>query len=400
MHFSGTSTAAILGVSLLWLVAPGAAQAGDPIVIGEKHVLHSDVLDEDRTLRIHVPEHEDDSVFPILVVLDGEENFDSVVGLARQLVRGELLPELIIVGVDNTYRMWHSTTVWEEYQGPPSGGAVDFSTFLEDEMLPYIEANYPAADHRTIIGHSIGGVLLNYLLATHPQLFQGYISVSPSTWWRDAGFDEQLLEAWKDESNVPQREVSLYLSLADEDATSSEGMRTGFHDLEAFLRNTAPATLNWSAEQFPYENHISTYLPAVQHGLRHVFAGWNMQPFYDSGDIEGLKAHLRMLSSQFHYSVPPSTSWELALMGRRATSDGDTSRAVEILSWGAEFFPNTMSIHNFLGEAYEAQKEYELALAAYQHSLKLARASGSPMIEWIDRNLQDVKKAMQEGSSN
>jgi len=38
------------------------------------------------------------------------------------------------------------------------GGAANFLEFIEKELVPYVEANYPVTHFRTLIGHSYGGL--------------------------------------------------------------------------------------------------------------------------------------------------------------------------------------------------------------------------------------------------
>jgi uncharacterized protein len=62
------------------------------------------------------------------------------------------------------------------------GHAENFYAFIKDELIPFVEKNYAASKHRTIIGHSFGGLFAFYSLFQQQALFQNYIALSPSLW--------------------------------------------------------------------------------------------------------------------------------------------------------------------------------------------------------------------------
>lgn len=88
------------------------AQTDNKIVIGTIEHLSSKILNEDRELRIYVPNAGSETIFskqkyPVLYLLDGEAHFNSVVGMMEQLSNNgnTVVPEMIIVGISNTNRM-------------------------------------------------------------------------------------------------------------------------------------------------------------------------------------------------------------------------------------------------------------------------------------------------------
>ena len=116
------------------------------IAIGTIQTIHSDILDEDRKVWVHVPdENPPDSVkYPVLYLLDGDAHFKSVVGLMHQMssVNGNnICPKMIIVGIPNTQRMRDLTpTKAEEKKAdastPRSGGGEAFTDFIAKELIP------------------------------------------------------------------------------------------------------------------------------------------------------------------------------------------------------------------------------------------------------------------------
>ena len=59
-----------------------------------------------------------------------------------------------------------------------SGGASHFLQFIQQELIPLVEAEYRVdTTNRTLLGHSWGGVFALYTLFQEPRLFQRYVVV-------------------------------------------------------------------------------------------------------------------------------------------------------------------------------------------------------------------------------
>ena len=74
------------------------------------------------------------------------------------------------------------------------GGAAAFLEFIEKELVPHVEANYPVTQFRTLIGHSYGGLFTLFALAERPALFNYYLAIDPSMDWSGGHYHEVLPE--------------------------------------------------------------------------------------------------------------------------------------------------------------------------------------------------------------
>ena len=122
-----------------------------------------------------IPRSAEDSQkkFPVLYVLDGRAHFYSTVGMLHQLSVSNgntILPEMIVVAIPNVDRIRDLTPSQVSFL-PNSGGAENFSDFLEKELFPYIDEKYPTTPYRTLIGHSWGGLFVLNTLIHHPEFF-------------------------------------------------------------------------------------------------------------------------------------------------------------------------------------------------------------------------------------
>lgn len=156
------------------------------IIIGVQDSIYSETLQEDRNVWIHVPRSSRyGHKYPVVYLLDGEYHFESVVGTLRMSAVNKLMPEVIVVAILNTNRYRDLSTSHVGDENNPSGGADNFTKFIEKELIPFIENKYPTVPHRTIIGHSLGGLLVSDLLINHNHLFKNYLAVDPSLSWDD-----------------------------------------------------------------------------------------------------------------------------------------------------------------------------------------------------------------------
>lgn len=91
------------------LVACGSLCAQDygPIVIGQRVKIHSNVLNEDRVLRVYDPDTARSSTmkYPVLYLLDGESHFIHAAGIVQFLAEVGRMPEMAIVGIESTDRL-------------------------------------------------------------------------------------------------------------------------------------------------------------------------------------------------------------------------------------------------------------------------------------------------------
>ena len=151
--------------------------------------LQSDHLNEMRQLKIEVPHSPDHSKkFPVVILLDGQSLFDQLRTVQHNYEGGFTPPSILVSVINGRNRTLNFTpTKVSERRGAifnqESGGAHAFRAFLKEELLPYLEQNYPASSYRTLIGHSYGGLFTIDTLVEDPELFDNYLAIDPSLDW-------------------------------------------------------------------------------------------------------------------------------------------------------------------------------------------------------------------------
>lgn len=207
----------ILSILLSFFAFNSIAQAKEAIkqafIIGERLEYHSNVLNEDRTLNIYLPNgYSVDSAktYPVIYLLDGsqDEDFIHIAGLVQfgSFPWINMVEESIVIGIENVDRKrdfcFPTSIAQDKIDFPTTGGSAAFMNFIETELQPYIESAYKVTNEKTIIGQSLGGLLATEILAKKPDLFDNYIIVSPSLWWDDQSLLELEFASYEGSKNI------------------------------------------------------------------------------------------------------------------------------------------------------------------------------------------------------
>ncbi len=235
-----------------------------PINIGYTINLNSIILNESRTIFIHLPDNytKDLNPCPVLYLFDAETNFKPVCGVAEILCRWKVIPGLIVVGIPNKDRM-RDVTPTHDRKFHIGGGGDIFLRFLGEELIPYIDNNYNTQSFRILEGHSISGMFTMYAFTADTALFDAFIAVSPSMYW-----DEQIMLVKIEDflKANPGLKKQLYITLANE----PEFMLV--KETIAIIERDAPVNLSWRFLQDTTERHEIAPLRSTYEGLRFIFS--------------------------------------------------------------------------------------------------------------------------------
>ena len=237
--------------------------------------LTSSIVGQDYQLSVwRLPDYSSsEKAYPVLYVLDGNFSMGMATDIARWLVFAKEIPEIMIVGVGQPI---HS---YEEFGNnrnrdyspithpdlPGSGGAPRFLAFLENELIPFVDANYrtdPA--NRSIWGYSFSGLFAIYALLHKPDLFQRYIAGSPSlSWCEQAIFSYENALAER-QSALP---ANVYISLGSLEDIG----RTTIDEFARLLRSRNYEGLNLQTEILDGETHFSGFARSFIRGVKTIY---------------------------------------------------------------------------------------------------------------------------------
>ena len=367
---------------------PSLANAGTPLVAGERLPLPSKMMGEDRTLFVSVPDGYTRTTrrYPVLYLTDAEAQFEHTSATAAFLARNGFMPDVIVVGVTNTDRV-RDLSPSRDPKFPTSGGADRFLEFFEKELVPFVESGYRTAPYRIFAGHSAGGNFALHAMRVKPDLFQAVIAVSPWLVW-DERKELALLTPFLAGSGVKTR--ALFFASGDEGAE----MRDVLGQVSAALKATASSGLRWGSANYPEENHGSVVLPSHYAALRMIFDGWSL-PVDPSTErivatLDDVKKRYAGLSERLGFTV---TAPEVSVnrLGYQALVQKNVPVALAFFRYNASIYPESANVYDSLGDALEASGSLEEALASFTKAAELGQKSGDPNAKFFKANADRIK---------
>ena len=391
-------------VPLLWL-AFGVVHAGEPITIGETVTIPSKVLGEERTILVSTPPTYDQSSqrYPVLYMTDGGAHLTHTRGTVDFLARLGLMPQVIVVGVNNTDRTRDLTPTHvasrtidgRVFESPTSGGALKFLDFFEQELFPFVDAHYRTLPLKFFTGHSFGGLFALNALFTRPEMFHALLAVSPSLNWDD---DLPIRQAGSFFDDRDELNVTLFVAMADEEEGDPAPNR--LDRLEKTLSEADADGFEWAVMRMPDETHGSVVLRAHYWGLRKVFENWRLPTDPENGrfvgGLEEIKAHYAGLSKKFGVTVEPDEA-TINGIGYQVLGREEFDSAIAIFRYNVELNPGSANVCDSLGEALENAGLLDEAFASYSKAVDNAARNGDDRLDLFAAN-RDRAKALVEDS--
>ncbi|OIQ41739.1 MAG: esterase [Bacteroidetes bacterium MedPE-SWsnd-G1] len=245
------------------------------IIVGSKFVIKSNILDEDRTCLISLPDSynnssEVDKKYPVIILLDGYTHFKTASGIVHFMSsnrnRNNLMPESIIIAIENVDRERDFTVTKIKTKRPNNmGGGRIFLNFIEKELVPYIDKKYKTEPFRTLVGHSLGGLLTLNSFMDENSVFNAYISIDPSIWW-----NEETMKNKVDSSSSKSLNKKLYIATANQGEANYERNKKRHDDFYTLMTKKSDEPINVAIEYFEKENHRSVPLIALYEGLKYI----------------------------------------------------------------------------------------------------------------------------------
>jgi predicted alpha/beta superfamily hydrolase len=300
---------------------------------------------------------------------------------------------MIVVGIPNTDRTRDLTPTHVDSDPPfmdsasskTSGGGEHFASFIEKELMPFIDSLYPTAPYRLLIGHSFGGLTVMNTLAHHPRLFNSYIAIDPSMWW---DHQKLLKEVQQDSARNNYDSISLFLGIAN---TMDKGMDTVLVNkdtsgrtkhirsilaLNSSLYAGKMNGLKFNSKYYKDDNHGSVPLIAEYDALHFIFDFYKLDLNY-SDIFEGkidldkvLTEHYKEVSQHFGYPVTAPedlvNSMGYALLDRKKYDKAET-----LFKMNVGNYPQSFNVYDSMGDFYARKGNKEQAIENYKKALSI-----------------------------
>lgn len=339
-------------LSLFIVIFPLLISAQESIVIGHKEKLYSETLNEERNYWIYLPPSYQDNnygkaSYPVIYLLDGDTHFTTAVAIQKTFTRGMYnnMPECIIVGILNTDRSRDLTPSKSSFKHngkvlfENSGGANQFSTFIQQELRHQIDSLYRTNGYNILIGHSFGGLFTINTLLDHPLSFNAYIAIDPSLWWNNSETYIKAESKWKETQFLNR---FLYIAMAQEDQAEDKQQHSSTikqfctHLIDS--QQTNNLTASW--KYYAAENHGTVIMPGIFHGLKTLFEGIELPVKEIPNNPKLIEEQYRKLSRKLHFNFIPD---EILIenLAKYAISVDRKDSALELYEYNCKNYPDS-----------------------------------------------------------
>lgn len=247
------------------------------VTTGITFKFNSKAMNEDQIIMIGVPDDyaTSNKKYPVLYLLDGQWGFSSTVQALGWLSNPGygMIPQTIVVGIHTGENRERVLTPTQNKENNSGGDADKLYQFIKEELIPFVDKNYRTYNYRVIGGASLGGLFVMYAFESDPQLFNGYLSMSPAMWWDNGVMLDRTNDLLSKDTNLHNR---VYLSL------TNEGTAMGVDSLASLFEKYGSEELIWKYDKQQQEVHETVGYKGTWDGMKFLLADWHY-PLVDFG---------------------------------------------------------------------------------------------------------------------
>jgi len=367
------------------------AQENNPFTIGFEKSSPSKILGEQRKVWIHIPninggnDNTGKGHYTVIYLLDGDANFNTIVSITEFMSNAGLCPPMIVVGILHPDRMKDLTFGTDKETPGIVGRGEMFMLYVEKELMPYIESNYPTAPYKIFIGHSVGGLSVVNTLIHHPNLFDAYVSLDGALWWNN---QQIVTEAKLILANKNYKGRTLFMALANrmergmdtlqvqKDTTEgTELIRSNLEFIKDISRNKTNQ-LRFRHVFYENDDHSSVRLIGEYDALRFIFDYYKLNIYNSELEDANFKldsllvTHYKDVSEQIGYPVKPDES-QVNSLAYHMLNQKLFSKAEALFKLNVANYPETANCYDGLGDLYLAKGDKEKAIESFKKTLSL-----------------------------
>ncbi len=223
-------------------------------------------------------------IYPVIFILDANLYFDVMASAIKKYSEVGLLPPAILIGIGyKNFQTMDSLRSRDltfpkalpEYEMFVSGGADKFLGFINKELIPYIDSNYPVdKSKRVLMGHSLGGYFTLYALhrslVSDNNSFAAYIAASPSTHYNH----NFILKEFEKINLEHPNKIKTYITFGGlEDESDADSTVISSQDVLGFfaLSLKEKNKMVFKGDLYSNLDHMDTGFPTFVKGVQWVF---------------------------------------------------------------------------------------------------------------------------------
>lgn len=386
------------------------AQENSPFNTGFEETLSSKILGQERKVWIHIPNSnggnkiKDKGHYPVIYLLDGSENFNTVVSITEHMSESGLCPPMIVVGIVHANRVSDLTIGTDKELPGIIGNGEKFMSFVGKELIPYIDTTYPTTTYKTFIGHSLGGLTVMNAFLHQPNLFNSYVSLDGSLWWDN----NKIVKEAKD--ILPTQNYkgkTLFIAMANRmergvDTLSvqkdTSGSTTLIRSNLEFIKDVSKNKKNQLRFKYKYyedDNHPSVRLIGEYDALRFIFDFYKLKIYESEINNPDFKldsllvSHYKNVSGKMGYNIKPDES-QINNLGYKMISTKQFKKAETLFKLNIANNPDSGNCYDSIGDLYLETGDKASAIESFKKALTLKQIPESR--EKLQHLLNEVKK--------
>ncbi|MES2330629.1 MAG: alpha/beta hydrolase-fold protein [Bacteroidota bacterium] len=332
----------------------------------------SKILGEERTILVHTPKA--NSRFPVLYLLDGASNFDMVVSITEYLSNEGLAPAMIVVGIIHPDRTKDLI---------PDNNR--FMSYIEKELMPYIDSTYLTTSYKALMGHSLGGLTVINTLLHQPALFNAYVSLEGALWWDN---QKSVREARQILPGADYKGKTLFMAMANRmekgvdtffvqrDTSGNTDLIRSNLSLVKDIKNNPQNSLRFQHKYYAEDNHSSVRLIGEYDALRFVFDFYKLTIYNSQYENPAFKldslldSHYKKVSAYMGYRVLPNES-QVNSLGYRMLSMKQYNKAETMFQMNITNYPQNANGYDSMGDLFLAKEDKIKAIKYFRKTLSM-----------------------------
>ncbi|MCC3859924.1 alpha/beta hydrolase [Pseudemcibacter aquimaris] len=321
-----------------------AASANNEIKID----FSSSNLEEVRPIYVRLPDGYDkdsDEKYPTLYVLNSKDNFDWSSYIVELQASKNAIKDMVIVGlphIGNYYDDHYPFAEEDSLISSPS--AAKHSSYIREEVIPYIESNYNVNQGRVIIGHSLAGLFVSHLYTEYPDSFSTFVALSPS--FQHA---PQMAEHFQNFFNKNEKVSSqIYMALGK---LEHEGIQEGYNQIRQVFADNASQDVQYYIGFIEHTDHLLAAFQGTYNALAWLYADYTIQSeIARSYSYEDYIAHYTALSNRLNYPIKPRERHMAGFAQFVSRRMGDVEAGITALRVVLHYYPESELAKNLLNE--------------------------------------------------
>ena len=242
--------------------------------------------------------------------------------------------------------------------------------FVEQALLPAIDARYRTNGFRILNGFTGNAGLGLYTLINRPELFNAYFVASPVL---SKDFAYVIKDAPKKLAAMKGKPRFLLMSTSDSDFETRQ--LAPFAEMEDIIRANATPTLDYHIKRFDGTYYMTQPILATAYGIELLFNDYHQVLKADSeisrqGPQAILKYYKYLSEEKYGFEVPAIDSLvALAKSEMEKDTVQGVKKALAIYLIAIKSYPDSHTVHDALANSYADMGEFALAIKHEQLAL-------------------------------